>query len=1329
MDGKVVIETTVDQTGAKVGVQRLEASLRKMAESVKGIGETAELAIRKQIDSFSRLGSQYEKQSQKVDNLKQKLTQLSEIKVETDEYKKLISEMETLENKSKELISKLEVLAKGGLSYKNSSSFRADWEELNQLREKLKPIWEKKEEMERTGANYALPKNLQEEYKDTADRLAAEQEKLDQMNSRLGTSYDAIKLKIDEYREALNGLDNSVRKNAQSTGILSAALNSLKKTFSFILKKAEALASALGGTVVRGLKKVSAGIFGIHKSANKTTLSLKNLLKYGLGIRSLFVLFNKLRSAIVDGFKNLAQYSGTTNNSISALTTALTQLKNSFATAFNPILSVVSPILVTFINQISKALTYVGMFIAALSGQSTFTKAVAAQEDYAASLDKTSQNAKKAKKSLTGYLSGLDEIQRYDDKKTDDTGSTKYKGPSPSEMFEETPINSTIKDLADKIKKLVEEQDWEGLGKYIADGINTGLQYVYSAISWDNVGPKITAFTTAFTTAFNSLVANIDWPLLGRTLGAGLNTAVYTLNQLIGTGGIDFAQIGRGLAKALRGMIGEIDWKALGTLLGNKFMIPWRMLSGFVKEMGQKDGAGITGWRALGNGIGKAMTAMFQTISMSDIADAIVGVVNGAFDILAGFNEEFDWDGFKENLKTEFEKLINEIKWEDNGKVFGDFLNNLCDCIEAGLDDNTFYDLGEGIGTFIAQLPWLRLLKDVGRAIIDGIGGALSGLWNGEDGLSGKILAGLIVAFGAVKINSITGIGTLAGELISDLASKFIKEKNTRALATAVESAVSTGLSGATEAVGDLGEAAATAAGSEGIGALATSLGSFIGTAGILALIAAGMGEGTRKLAAWGDELQGGDGKVSHYGTTMQELAKNLQDAGTISGDTRQDLFFLNEQLEDTSTPEEYGKKLGDALYNAGVNASELEGAFGTLQTQTSLTDDEIDAITAAIGHLKDKTTEAKDVTKLSADQYQGMHDKLQELGIELGLTTDQLNGIDTALNTQKASGATAEKAYKAVKTAIENVGTSTENVDKILDTLFPQSLMTASDSAKEHSKDISESADGAIKKVNDSVDTASKGIDTAAKKTEEAAETIGTSAENIKKDTDDAFADVETTSSEKWGGAYKSVSDNVGSMSSDTKREMDSVKSTVQRSWGDISRNTGTYWDRIAKKVTDHLEDMAEAAGTAADRIARELNGVVDRINGTVGNINRALAGVENAFTFTYNYENPVTKQSQRYRSWLNLPRINTIPYLATGAVIPPRSEFLAVLGDQKQGNNIEAPEGLLRKIIREESGGNQGGGNMHFTAQINRRTLFDEMISEAKLRQMNSGSNPFDL
>ena len=46
-------------------------------------------------------------------------------------------------------------------------------------------------------------------------------------------------------------------------------------------------------------------------------------------------------------------------------------------------------------------------------------------------------------------------------------------------------------------------------------------------------------------------------------------------------------------------------------------------------------------------------------------------------------------------------------------------------------------------------------------------------------------------------------------------------------------------------------------------------------------------------------------------------------------------------------------------------------------------------------------------------------------------------------------------------------------------------------------------------------------------------------------------------------------------------------------------------------------------------------------------------------------------------------------IPYLATGAVIPPRAPFMAVLGDQTNGRNLEAPEDLIRKIVREESGG----------------------------------------
>lgn len=55
------------------------------------------------------------------------------------------------------------------------------------------------------------------------------------------------------------------------------------------------------------------------------------------------------------------------------------------------------------------------------------------------------------------------------------------------------------------------------------------------------------------------------------------------------------------------------------------------------------------------------------------------------------------------------------------------------------------------------------------------------------------------------------------------------------------------------------------------------------------------------------------------------------------------------------------------------------------------------------------------------------------------------------------------------------------------------------------------------------------------------------------------------------------------------------------------------------------------------------------------------------------------------------NIPSLSEvqIPRLAQGAVIPPNREFMAVLGDQRSGNNLEAPEALIRKIVREESGG----------------------------------------
>lgn len=192
-----------------------------------------------------------------------------------------------------------------------------------------------------------------------------------------------------------------------------------------------------------------------------------------------------------------------------------------------------------------------------------------------------------------------------------------------------------------------------------------------------------------------------------------------------------------------------------------------------------------------------------------------------------------------------------------------------------------------------------------------------------------------------------------------------------------------------------------------------------------------------------------------------------------------------------------------------------------------------------------------------------------------------------------------------------------------------------------------------------------------------------------------------------------------------------DNVKSSAYQKWTAIWSTVGNLVERIkngiVEKFTSAKNKVVDIFGGIKDTIRNILNKVIGIVNSAIGTVNSAIGGIESAFSFgPWEVPTPFGKKTIGFSA--TFPRVPTIPYLAKGAVIPPRSEFLAVLGDQKQGNNIETPEALLRKIVREESG-QQSGGDYRFTAQINRRTIFDEIIDEAKLRRSTSGRNPFEL
>lgn len=192
-------------------------------------------------------------------------------------------------------------------------------------------------------------------------------------------------------------------------------------------------------------------------------------------------------------------------------------------------------------------------------------------------------------------------------------------------------------------------------------------------------------------------------------------------------------------------------------------------------------------------------------------------------------------------------------------------------------------------------------------------------------------------------------------------------------------------------------------------------------------------------------------------------------------------------------------------------------------------------------------------------------------------------------------------------------------------------------------------------------------------------------------------------------------------------------IKASAHQKWNAIWSTVSGFAKRIKNAIVDKFTSakntVVDVFNGMRDAIRSVLNNIISVVNGAISKVNGVVSAIESAFSFgPWKVPTPFGSKTIGFKA--TFPRVPTVPYLAKGAVIPPRSEFLAVLGDQKQGNNIETPEALLRKIVREETAGRQaGGGSWQFTAQINRRTLFDEMMKEAQMRRDTSGRNPFEM
>lgn len=224
--------------------------------------------------------------------------------------------------------------------------------------------------------------------------------------------------------------------------------------------------------------------------------------------------------------------------------------------------------------------------------------------------------------------------------------------------------------------------------------------------------------------------------------------------------------------------------------------------------------------------------------------------------------------------------------------------------------------------------------------------------------------------------------------------------------------------------------------------------------------------------------------------------------------------------------------------------------------------------------------------------------------------------------------------------------------------------------------------------------------------------------------------------------GLLQGISDTWGVIADFFHETVDSVGSFFDGLWEKVASGAVAAWDGIKsafKSVPEWFQGKFRDAWQKVKDVfstgGRIWSGIKEGIENTFRTVvNAIIRGMNTIIAVPFNKINSMLN-AIRNASFLgispfqNLWGVNPlpvpqIPMLARGAVIPANRQFLAVLGDQRNGNNLEAPESLLRQIVREEAG--SAGSRYEFIARLDRRTLFDEVITEAKLRKGQTGKNP---
>lgn len=1033
---------------------------------------------------------------------------------------------------------------------------------------------------------------------------------------------------IDKTSLADLKLSEYIGKQQTGVSVTDLLSNSVKKLSSNLVRLARSILRS-------GLSRLKSLLSSVGKNSDSAANSVRRLvrtfIKYGFGVRSFYFLFRKVRTALVDAIKTMGEFDETgLGASLNSLSDSLTYLKNAWAAAFAPIIEYVAPALITLMDILADVANAIAAMFATLTGRGTVVKAIKQQKALAGAIGGTGSAADDAK----GKLAAFDKLNIIG---TDDNGGSGGGGGSGSGDGDPGFIVETIEG---ELTDLVKLDKWFEIGQLFADRLNVLTE---SADNWlnDVFRPWGVKWATNIGNLMNGFIYHYNWELLGKTFADLLNSVMDTANTWLTT--VHWQLLGTRVGDSIISMIDNLDVVLLGETIANYFNKAIDYFAGLVSSV-----FSATGAKKVGTAIADGFTTFFTTIHWDNLFSIVTTGISGIIRSLETFIRQFDWDRVGDSFANSFNSAIQRIDAKKAGSTISEFITRALD----QLDKIDLFALGEKIGGFLASIDWANILLTALKSIGEILLGIVKGAFEGEYGAS---LAGLI-----------------AGALGIQLAGAFAKIEMTKLLGTSMLTNALSSLG--VGSAGAAGAGAATAATGAGTGGVLAGLGgaSAVGLAGVIGTYVIALMQGVEWLRNYNDAL-------FHVDETTQQ---HIDELGELITQTDLHHEASLRQMDVYEQENDRARTLGDSyLALIDENGQIKEGMenranyyFTQLAQSLGLEESQLQDLATANGGLQqaiDAVIQSKTYDRaVSAylDEYQFALDHVKEAQDKVTL---------------------AEEDHKR---ALENAKTAQENYDSVYET-YMQYVGTGTDLEKEYRLKLDE-ATAANTNAQVAVDKTSKAVNDA-----------NNELLNINATADfyeGYLAAIATGDAELIEAALTRMSTGFVTAENGTKESLERQRDNMQNYYDQLVRameegnpnvtqemlDEAKGWVDTADKELQKLETTGEHGADALGKGLRSKDGelqqksrsLADIIKGAFeGILNGVSLGTPTATLPAYSYT--------AYQGKISPTRAGYFA-LAEGAVLPPNNPFLALVGDQKSGVNIEAPLETIKDAVRQVIG-----------------------------------------